>query len=101
MPRKAKTHETPSQEDAMQFMYQVLVNGQLDMQNEWKGWKLRGPYLVAPNGDRIMPQRLLGLLYVEKLQKRVLAAGKKKLQATAPAPLADTGVVVMPKRRVA
>ena len=102
MPKKAKTYDEPSQAEAMEFMYQVLVNGQLDLRNEWNGWKLRGPYLVAPNGDRILPQRLLGLLYTEKLQKRVYQATKANAAAKAkPAPLADLGVVVMPRRRVA
>lgn len=89
----------PTKQDAENFMYQVMVNGHLDLANEWSGWKLRGPYLVAPNGDRILPQRLIGLLYVEKLQKRVHAASKAK---PAPlAPLATLGVVAVPRRRVA
>lgn len=101
MATKRKHIEQPTEQNALDFMYQVQVTGHLDLGNEWKGWKLRGPYLVAPNGDRILPQRLLGLLYVEKLQKRVMVASRKSAAAAAPSPLADLGVIALPRRRVA
>lgn len=52
------------------FMHQVLVDGVLDLGNAWQGWRLRGDQLISPDGDRVTPLRLSGLLFVESLQKR-------------------------------
>jgi hypothetical protein len=98
----AKRIKQPTQQQAMDFMYQVKVQGHLDLGNEWAGWKLRGPYLVSPHGDRILPQRLTGLLYGETLRKRVYKAARAEAVAQpAAAPIPSIGVTVLPRRRVA
>ena len=66
--------------DALQFEYRVRVLGELDLEGEWRGWRLRGRWLISPAGDRINPQRLAGLLFTEtnrdRLAKLKRAAGK-------------------------
>lgn len=85
--------------DALNFMYQVKVEGHLDLENEWRGWKLRGPYLVSPFGDRILPQRLIGLLLGEQLRKKYLRPKVGAVVPLTPDPLPL--VVAMPRRHVA
>lgn len=75
------------------FRYQVEVLGHFDFNNEWSGWKLRGPYLVSPSGDRILPQRLLGILLTESLRKR---GQPKRISKPADGPLPT--VVAMVRR---
>ena len=69
-PRKFSAPDAPTPAQALAFVHQVKVDGWLDLGNEWSGWKLRGPYLVSPAGDRILPQRLLGLCMTESMRKR-------------------------------
>lgn len=88
-----------SEEQALNFMHQVKVDGWLDMENEWRGWKLRGPYLVSPFGDRILPQRLIGLLLGESLRKKYLKPRPGAISPRTPDPLPV--VVQLPRRRVA
>ena len=38
------------------------VHGALDLEGAWLGWRLRGRDLVSPDGDRISPERLRGLM---------------------------------------
>lgn len=38
--------------------------------DHWRGWRLAGRMLVSPDGDRISPERLRGLLWREKQEKR-------------------------------
>lgn len=55
-------------------LYAWRVNALGEMPGEWAGWRLAGRYLVSPDGDRISPRRLRGILFAEfcreKLQNR-------------------------------
>jgi hypothetical protein len=42
-----------------------------DFFGEWYGWRLRGRYLVSPDGQRLTRERLLGLLVRDSLELRV------------------------------
>ncbi len=39
-------------------------------EQEWTGWKVRGRYLIAPDGQRIHQRRLLGLMWREEQELR-------------------------------
>jgi hypothetical protein len=79
-------------------MYQVTVDGALDLGNEWQGWRLRGRYLITPDGDRILPQRLLGLVMLEGMRvSRRRAGAAPGPRVPDPLPV----VVELPRRRVA
>lgn len=42
----------------------------IDFDDEWSGWRLRGRYLVSDDGQRISIGRLRGLLWREQLELR-------------------------------
>ena len=45
------------------------VHGALDLEGAWLGWRLRGRDLVSPDGDRISPERLRGLMFLEAVTR--------------------------------
>lgn len=51
-------------------VYAFEVNSTADLSGEWAGWRLRGRVLISPDGDRISPARLRGLLFVEAGRRR-------------------------------
>lgn len=55
-------------------LYQEKVLGHVDLAADWAGWKLRGKILISPDGDRINPERLRGILFRENGEKRVRKA---------------------------
>ena len=99
-PRKFSAPDAPTPAQALAFVHQVKVDGWLDLGNEWQGWKLRGPYLVSPAGDRILPQRLLGICMTEAMRTRARVKRAHAPQGPRqPDPLPI--VVQLPRRRVA
>lgn len=42
----------------------------IDPGGRWLNWKLRGNFLISPDGDRVTPERLRGLLFTESLRVR-------------------------------
>ena len=41
---------------------------------DWKGWRFSGRFLIAPsNAGRILPRRLLGILWEERQRERLAA----------------------------
>jgi hypothetical protein len=55
-------------------LYAEKVNGHVDLAADWAGWRLRGKWLVSPEGDRINALRLRGILFRESGEKRVSKA---------------------------
>ena len=41
-----------------------------DFDQDWLGWRLRGRYLISPDGQRITRERLAGLLFRDELELR-------------------------------
>jgi hypothetical protein len=39
-----------------------------DTPPEWRGFQFRGRFLIGPDGDRITPDRLRGLLWRDKME---------------------------------
>lgn len=58
-------------------LYQEKVLGHVDLAADWAGWRIRGRWLISPEGDRINPLRLRGLLFSEAGQQRVARAKAK------------------------
>ena len=46
-------------------LYERNVYGRQYLTAEWQGWRLAGRVLVSPDGDRITPERLRGILFRE------------------------------------
>ena len=59
-------------------LYREKVLGHVDLSADWAGWKLRGAWLVSPDGQRINPLRLRGLLFREAGESRVPRAKQRE-----------------------
>jgi hypothetical protein len=46
-----------------------------DFNGEWYGWRLRSRHLVSPDGDRMTPERLCGLLWRDRAELRLADYG--------------------------
>ncbi|QHB71451.1 DUF3653 domain-containing protein [Stenotrophomonas sp. 364] len=47
------------------------------------GWSIRGNYLVSPDGDRMTPERLVGLAWRGKMELRLAGyASRRKAEAS-------------------
>lgn len=50
--------------------YQRVVHNHVALYGPWRGWRMAGRVLVSPDGDRITPERLRGILFGEKFRIR-------------------------------
>ena len=64
--------------DCARRLYQEKVLGHVDLAADWAGWKLRGKWLISPDGERINPLRLRGILFREDGEKRVSIATRRR-----------------------
>jgi len=55
--------------DSGRYLFEIYNHA--DLRADWNGWRLRGRWLISPDGDRINPARLRGILFVESNRKRV------------------------------
>lgn len=60
----------PTDAEAQNFIYQALVHCHIDLAQEWHGWRIRGRFLVSPDGDRITVERLRGVVFREALKSK-------------------------------
>lgn len=76
---------TPGQimNDCARNLYAEKVLGHIDLTADWSGWKLRGRWLISPDGDRLNPERLRGILFRESGEKRIARAGRANAIANA------------------
>lgn len=51
-------------------LYERTVYNHQHLGGPWTGWRMAGRVLVSPDGDRITPERLRGILWREGLEKR-------------------------------
>lgn len=59
-------------------LYDAQVHNHLQLHGPWAGWQLRGRDLVAPDGQRISPERLRGLLWRQDSEDRVARAAARR-----------------------
>jgi len=50
--------------------YERLIYNRTHLAGPWEGWRLAGRFLVSPEGDRITPERLRGLLWRQAQEQR-------------------------------
>lgn len=50
--------------------YDREVYNKTPLHDAWAGWRMAGRDLVAPDGQRINPQRLRGLMFRDELELR-------------------------------
>lgn len=54
----------------------------IDLPGDWIGWRLRGRHLVSPDGERLTPERLSGLLWRDQLElRRAGYASRRRAEA--------------------
>jgi len=51
--------------------YERVVYSKTPLYGPWAGWRMAEKDLVSPDGDRISPHRLRGLLWVERAKARI------------------------------
>lgn len=71
-------NDFPTPAEAMQFMADAKLNGRIDLSGKWSGWKLRDRDLVSPDGQRISPQRLEGLLWRDAMELRLAGFANRR-----------------------
>lgn len=55
-------NRAPTPAEALDYMFQAEVYQHIDLTGPWKGWKIRGQYLVSPDKERVPVRELVGLL---------------------------------------
>lgn len=50
--------------------YQRTVHNHAALHGPWSGWRMAGRDLVSPEGDRLSPERLRGLMFRQALEAR-------------------------------
>lgn len=72
----------PSTEEALAFMYEAVVHQRIDLTGPWRGWRIAGRDLVAPDGQRISPARMAGIMWRDELGLRLKGyASRRKAEA--------------------
>lgn len=64
--------------------YQLIersVYNKTPLYGQWAGWRMAGRCLVSPDGDRISPERLRGILFAEASRKRLIRSKPAALSA--------------------
>ncbi|WP_140908725.1 DUF3653 domain-containing protein [Cognatiluteimonas lumbrici] len=68
----------PCPNECAHQLYERTVHNLTPLHGRWAGWRLAGRELVAPDGDRITPERLRGLLWRQEHEQRIeRAAGRR------------------------
>lgn len=62
--------QKPCPNECAQALYQREVYNRHHLPSPWDGWRFAGRVLVSPDGDRIAPERLRGMLWRESLRSR-------------------------------
>lgn len=60
--------------------YRRVIDNHVRLHGPWAGWRLAGRDLVSPDGDRINPQRLRGLLFRQDAEARIAKARTHSVQ---------------------
>lgn len=50
----------------------------LDFEDEWYGWRLRGRHLVSEDGQRMTIERLRGLMWRDKMELRLAGYASRR-----------------------
>ena len=68
---------------AYQLVERTVYN-KTPLYGHWAGWRMAGQCLVSPDGDRISPERLRGILFAEASRKRLFRPASSALVVTLP-----------------
>ena len=65
-------HTEPPNPCALERYDRIVYNRQ-HLPEPWAGWRFAGRVLISPEGDRISPERLRGILWTEAQTARTAA----------------------------
>lgn len=51
-------------------LHERIVYNRTPLHADWSGWRMAGRVLVSPDGERISPERLRGILWRESMERR-------------------------------
>lgn len=54
--------------------YERVVHNRCSLHGPWRGWRMAGLHLVAPDGTRLSPERLKGLAFRAAAEERLATA---------------------------
>lgn len=74
----------PCPNDCASALYARQVHGIQPLHGPWDGWRLAGRDLVGPDGDRISPERLRGLLWRQQTEARRDALRARRTSCSEP-----------------
>ena len=72
----------PCPNNCASALYERVVYNRHHLPEPWHGWRMAGRWLVSPDGDRIAPERLRGLLWRQVSEARVAAARAREQRAS-------------------
>lgn len=72
--------EGPCPNDCARALHDRQVHNQTPLHGRWEGWRMAGRDLVAPDGARISPERLRGLMWRQEAEERRAAARARREQ---------------------
>lgn len=53
----------PTADEALRYMYNADVLQHIDLSGPWRGWKIRGMYLISPDRERVPVRELVGMVF--------------------------------------
>lgn len=62
--------------------YRRITDNHVNLHGAWEGWRLAGRDLVAPDRQRISPERLKGLLFRQASEERIAKARARRNSET-------------------
>lgn len=60
----------PCPNDCARDLHDRIAHNRTRLNGPWEGWRMAGRDLVAPDGDRITPERLRGILWRQEAEAR-------------------------------
>lgn len=72
--------DLPSPEEMAARIYDLMIYNKTSLYGPWKGWRLAGRDLVSPDGLRVNPERLKGLVWRQEAELRREATRARKAQ---------------------
>lgn len=86
---------TPSQREMLDAQYALQVHNHTALYGRWRGWRMAGRDLVAPDGTRFSPERLRGLAWRQESELRLSNAAARNAKQKAVRRGATVKVVIV------
>lgn len=59
-------------------LHERVTRNHTTLHGPWAGWRMAGRDIVSPDGDRISPERLRGLIWRQEAEKRLSGSLQRK-----------------------